>query len=117
MMPAQRAFRRGRHVLVTGHTGFNGSWLSLMLERLGARVSGIAMPYWDHGRGSITTHLMSEQPSLTLDATLGRQALGWQSRRNALQTIAETVAWYSSEQAGTAMRPVSLSAIDEELAA
>ena len=44
MMPAQRAFWRGRHVLVTGHTGFKGSWLSLMLERLGARVSGIALP-------------------------------------------------------------------------
>jgi hypothetical protein len=30
MMPAQRAFRRGRHVLVTRHIGANGSCLSLM---------------------------------------------------------------------------------------
>ncbi len=29
-----------RPVLVTGHTGFKGSWLSLYLSRLGARVSG-----------------------------------------------------------------------------
>lgn len=37
-------FWRGRHVLVTGHTGFKGSWLCLMLHRLGARVTGIALP-------------------------------------------------------------------------
>ncbi len=33
----------GRRVLVTGHTGFKGSWLSLWLTRLGARVSGLAL--------------------------------------------------------------------------
>jgi CDP-glucose 4,6-dehydratase len=34
---------RGRRVLVTGHTGFKGAWLALWLERLGARVSGLAL--------------------------------------------------------------------------
>lgn len=34
---------RGRRVLVTGHTGFKGSWLSLWLRRLGADVSGLAL--------------------------------------------------------------------------
>jgi CDP-glucose 4,6-dehydratase len=29
-------------VLVTGHTGFKGAWLSLWLQALGARVSGLA---------------------------------------------------------------------------
>jgi CDP-glucose 4,6-dehydratase len=33
----------GRSVLVTGHTGFKGSWLSLWLYSLGARVSGYAL--------------------------------------------------------------------------
>lgn len=33
----------GRRVLVTGHTGFKGSWLALWLTHLGARVSGIAL--------------------------------------------------------------------------
>jgi CDP-glucose 4,6-dehydratase len=31
-----------RRVLVTGHTGFKGAWLSLWLQSLGARVSGLA---------------------------------------------------------------------------
>ena len=35
---------RGRRVLVTGHTGFKGSWLALWLQQLGARVSGLALP-------------------------------------------------------------------------
>jgi len=32
-----------RRVLVTGHTGFKGSWLSLWLNQLGAQVSGFAL--------------------------------------------------------------------------
>lgn len=33
---------RGRKVLVTGHTGFKGSWLSLWLTHLGAEVIGLS---------------------------------------------------------------------------
>lgn len=36
------AFWRGRRVLVTGHTGFKGAWLSLWLQALGAEVTGFA---------------------------------------------------------------------------
>lgn len=35
---------RGRRVLVTGHTGFKGSWLTLWLQQLGAVVCGLALP-------------------------------------------------------------------------
>jgi CDP-glucose 4,6-dehydratase len=38
------AFWRSRRVLVTGHTGFKGGWLSLWLQALGANVSGFALP-------------------------------------------------------------------------
>jgi CDP-glucose 4,6-dehydratase len=34
---------RGKRVLVTGHTGFKGSWLSLWLNQLGAKVVGISL--------------------------------------------------------------------------
>jgi CDP-glucose 4,6-dehydratase len=34
----------GKKVLLTGHTGFKGSWLSLWLRQLGAEVYGIALP-------------------------------------------------------------------------
>jgi CDP-glucose 4,6-dehydratase len=37
-------FYRGRTVLVTGHTGFKGSWLVAWLTHLGARVVGYALP-------------------------------------------------------------------------
>ena len=44
---------RDRRILLTGHTGFKGSWLALWLRALGARVSGLALPdspapcHWD----------------------------------------------------------------------
>lgn len=39
-------FYKGKRVLVTGHTGFKGSWLSIWLHELGAEVVGIGLePY------------------------------------------------------------------------
>jgi len=35
---------KNKSVLVTGHTGFKGSWLSLWLHELGAKVTGLALP-------------------------------------------------------------------------
>lgn len=41
-------FYKGKRVLVTGHTGFKGSWLSIWLQELGAEVVGVALaPYSD----------------------------------------------------------------------
>ena len=37
-------FWKGRSVLVTGHTGFKGSWLALWLRSWGAEVSGFSLP-------------------------------------------------------------------------
>ena len=36
-------FYRGKRVLITGHTGFKGSWLSIWLHELGAEVIGVAL--------------------------------------------------------------------------
>lgn len=38
-----RGVYRGKRVLVTGHTGFKGAWLSMWLEALGAEVTGYAL--------------------------------------------------------------------------
>ena len=39
-------FYKGKKVLVTGHTGFKGSWLSIWLHELGAEVVGVGLePY------------------------------------------------------------------------
>ena len=38
------AFWRNKNVLLTGHTGFKGAWLSLWLAHIGARVTGVALP-------------------------------------------------------------------------
>lgn len=38
------AFWAGKVVLVTGHTGFKGAWLSLWLGKLGAKVIGYSLP-------------------------------------------------------------------------
>lgn len=37
-------FWQNKRVLLTGHTGFKGSWLSVWLNRLGAKVTGFSLP-------------------------------------------------------------------------
>lgn len=38
-----RSFYRGKRVFLTGHTGFKGAWLLLLLKELGAEVTGYAL--------------------------------------------------------------------------
>ena len=41
-MTSLSEFYKGKRVLVTGHTGFKGSWLSIWLNEMGAVVGGIS---------------------------------------------------------------------------
>jgi len=43
-MSVDAAFWQGKRVLLTGHTGFKGSWLSLWLQSMGAELGGLALP-------------------------------------------------------------------------
>jgi CDP-glucose 4,6-dehydratase len=43
MLAMTPSFWQGKRVFLTGHTGFKGSWLSLWLQQLGARVTGYAL--------------------------------------------------------------------------
>jgi CDP-glucose 4,6-dehydratase len=36
-------FYKGKTVLITGHTGFKGSWLCIMLQMAGAKVVGYSL--------------------------------------------------------------------------
>lgn len=46
MTDTYNGFYKGKKVLVTGHTGFKGSWLSIWLHELGAEVVGVGLePY------------------------------------------------------------------------
>ncbi|MBZ9624567.1 CDP-glucose 4,6-dehydratase [Clostridium sp. FP2] len=48
-------FYKGKTVLVTGHTGFKGSWLSIWLNELGAKVIGYGLdPYTDRDNFVVT---------------------------------------------------------------
>ena len=38
-----KSFWQNKNVLITGHTGFKGSWLALWLLKKGAKVSGISL--------------------------------------------------------------------------
>ncbi len=43
MAQTNPAFWQGKRVLMTGHTGFKGSWLSLWLQSMGANLRGVAL--------------------------------------------------------------------------
>ena len=43
-MMLDRQFWSNRRVFVTGHTGFKGAWLTLLLQELGADVTGFSLP-------------------------------------------------------------------------
>jgi CDP-glucose 4,6-dehydratase len=48
---------KGKTVLVTGHTGFKGSWLSIWLRELGAKVIGYALPPYTKDDNFVVTDL------------------------------------------------------------
>lgn len=48
---------KGKRVLVTGHTGFKGSWLSIWLRELGAEVIGYSLEAYTEKDNFVLSHL------------------------------------------------------------
>jgi CDP-glucose 4,6-dehydratase len=114
-----------RRVLLTGHTGFKGSWLALWLSQLGARVHGVALSpdtspalftQLDLGRALDSHHLldigdaaglaalvMAAEPEVVLH--LAAQPLVRRSYRDPLATWATNV--QGSLHLLEALRPLS----------
>jgi len=56
---------QGKKVLVTGHTGFKGSWISIWLTKLGANVVGFSLEKWNNDyiykNSSMRNHLHANE--------------------------------------------------------
>ena len=76
VMAPDPSFWHGRRVLVTGHTGFKGSWLVSWLRHLGATVHGLSLP-----DPPTTPSLWTQLGPLNVGETLTDLAKpGWQRR-------------------------------------
>ena len=42
-MKIDNQFWKNKKVLITGHTGFKGGWLTMILNHLGCQVSGFSL--------------------------------------------------------------------------
>ena len=41
---------QGKKILITGHTGFKGSWLTALLYNFNAKILGISLPGESNGQ-------------------------------------------------------------------
>jgi CDP-glucose 4,6-dehydratase len=109
-VPEPTGFWLDKRVLLTGHTGFKGAWLALMLQRLGAQVAGLALApatepsLFDAARvadgmdsqlldlrdaHAVRTRVRQARPQVVLH--LAAQALVRASYRDPVQTLATNV--------------------------
>lgn len=59
MIDSYNGIFRGKRVLVTGHTGFKGSWLCIWLHEMGAEVIGVALDPYSEKDNYVLSHIGS----------------------------------------------------------
>ena len=62
-----RKFWGNKKVLITGHNGFKGSWLSLLLTSLGAEIYGISLENKDPNSLFNTLHFWNHKNEEKID--------------------------------------------------
>jgi CDP-glucose 4,6-dehydratase len=60
-------FFQNKRILITGHTGFIGSWLSIMLNELGADLIGYALSPHTQNDNFVVTNLKKRMVSIIGD--------------------------------------------------
>ena len=108
------AFWSDKRVLITGHTGFKGGWLSIYLLRLGAKVAGYALPaatepsLFDLAR--VSDHMQSETGDVRNIEQLTKVISGFRPDiiiHMAAQALTWTVEWYKAFQHGDDVRTLT----------
>ena len=85
-----------KRVLLTGHTGFKGSWLAIWLDRLGADVYGYALPP-KTDRDNFVTSGGRGNSSITMLATCETVPASWTTAMKSnriLLSISQPNHWY-----------------------
>lgn len=88
------AYWGGRSVFITGHTGFKGAWLCVLLNRLGARVYGYALDTPDSflfQRGGISGTIAGDTRGDIRDADAVARAIAASGADVVLHLAAQTV--------------------------
>ena len=101
-------FWKGRKVLLTGHTGFKGTWAALWLQTLGAEVTGLALAprtvpnFWSFANVKIDSHIGDLRDAAFVDSAvaaarpeivihMAAQALGRESYADPVGTFATNI--------------------------
>lgn len=91
----------GKNVLVTGSTGFKGSWLCMWLKKIGANVSGLSLPADSFLGNFVQCNLKNKINQVYADIT------SYQSVFNAIETINPEVIFHLAAQ------PIVLDSFDD----